>query len=86
MHHLKIENISKAYGAKKALDAVTVVFGEGVTGLLGPNGAGKSTLMRIVSAIEKPDSGGALYDGTDIGRKPNALRPRLGYLPREFGV
>ncbi|MGP1455255.1 MAG: ABC transporter ATP-binding protein [Treponema sp.] len=86
MHHLKIENISKAYGAKKALDAVTVVFGEGVTGLLGPNGAGKSTLMRIVSAIEKPDSGVVLYDGTDIGRKPNALRQRLGYLPQDFGV
>lgn len=77
MHHLKIENVSKPYGAKKALDNVTVELGERITGLLGPNGAGKSTLMRIVAAIEKPDAGAVFYDGTDIRRNPNALRRRL---------
>ena len=86
MHHLKIENVSKTYGAKKALDNVTIEFGEGITGLLGPNGAGKSTLMRIVAAIEKNDTGAVLYNETDIRRKPNALRSRLGYLPQDFGV
>ena len=86
MHHLKIENVSKTYGAKKALDNVTIEFGEGITGLLGPNGAGKSTLMRITAAIEKNDAGAVLYNGTDIRRKPNALRSRLGYLPQDFGV
>ena len=86
MHHLKIENVSKTYGTKKALDNVTIEFGEGITGLLGPNGAGKSTLMRITAAIEKNDAGAVLYNGTDIRRKPNALRSRLGYLPQDFGV
>ena len=45
-----IENLTKMYGAQKALDNVSVKIQSGqITGLLGPNGAGKSTLMKIIT-------------------------------------
>ena len=77
MYHLKIENVSKTYGTKKALDNVTIEFGEGITGLLGPNGAGKSTLMRIVAAIEKNDTGAVLYNGYTAQTQCVAEQARL---------
>jgi len=83
---LEIKHIIKKYGAKQALNDVTLYLQNGITGLLGPNGAGKSTLMRLLSTIEKPTAGSILYNGQDICKKPNLLRQELGYLPQDFGV
>ncbi|CAM2069655.1 ABC transporter ATP-binding protein [Sulfidibacter corallicola] len=84
---LTITNLSKTYGnGVVALDGVTLEIGTGMFGLLGPNGAGKSTLMRTIAALQEPDSGRILLDGTDIVRYPHAVREVLGYLPQEFGV
>ncbi|UCG00894.1 MAG: ABC transporter ATP-binding protein [Candidatus Heimdallarchaeota archaeon] len=84
---LKIERISKCFGKEfYALKNFSLDIESGVLGLLGPNGAGKSTLMRIVATITKPTSGTITWNGEDIVRKPNKIRPVLGYLPQEFGV
>lgn len=83
---LKIENLTKQYKNKIALDNLTVEFPKGVTGLLGPNGAGKSTLMRILSTVDTPSKGSVTFNGTDITKHPNDLRRVLGYLPQDFGV
>lgn len=83
---LKIENLTKQYKNKIALDDLTVEFPKGVTGLLGPNGAGKSTLMRILSTVDTPSKGSVTFNGTDITKHPNDLRRVLGYLPQDFGV
>lgn len=83
---LKIENLTKEFKNKVAVDHLSVTFQNGVTGLLGPNGAGKSTLMRILSTVDKPTSGKVIYNGTDISKHPNELRRILGYLPQDFGV
>ena len=83
---LKIENLTKQYKNKIALDNLTVEFPKGVTGLLGPNGAGKSTLMRILSTVDTPSKGSITFNGNDITKHPNDLRRVLGYLPQDFGV
>lgn len=48
---ITIENVSKSYGRKRALDGVSFEMENGVYGLLGPNGAGKSTLIRIIVGV-----------------------------------
>ena len=55
---IKIDNLVKTFGAKRAVDGVsfTVERGE-VLGFLGPNGAGKSTTMRMVTGFMPPTSG-----------------------------
>lgn len=82
---LVIENITKAYKDKKAVDGVSLCITPGVWGLLGANGAGKTTLMRIVAGIMKPDSGRILYNGVPIDVLKEAYRDIFGYLPQEFG-
>lgn len=83
---LTVQNLTKKFGNKFALNGIDITFHNGVTGLLGPNGAGKSTLMRILSTIDEPSSGTVLYQGYDVVKKPNEIRRILGYLPQDFGV
>ena len=55
---LRVENISKRFGAKEALRGVTLEAREGeFVVLLGPSGCGKSTLLRIIAGLEEPDEG-----------------------------
>ncbi len=61
---LRMEQVSKAYGATRALDGVTFELRRGeVHALLGENGAGKSTMMKILSGAVAPDSGRMFIDG-----------------------
>ena len=46
---LELQNLTKHYGTKQALDHVSLTLENGIYGLLGPNGAGKSTLMNIIT-------------------------------------
>ena len=62
---LRMEGISKSYGATQALDNVSFDLGRGeVHALLGENGAGKSTMMKILSGAIMPDAGRMTLDGT----------------------
>ena len=77
-----LKNISKNYGAQKALNEVTLTIEKGqITGLLGPNGAGKSTLMKIITGAILPTSGTALVNGVDVVAFPLQVQQSLGYLP-----
>ena len=77
-----IENLTKMYGAQKALDNVSVKIQSGqITGLLGPNGAGKSTLMKIITGSIIPEEGNVLVNGIDVLKEPLRVQRTLGYLP-----
>lgn len=54
---LEVENITKKYKDKTAVDNVSITFTPGVWGLLGANGAGKTTLMRMIAEIMEPTEG-----------------------------
>lgn len=88
---LLINNISKAYGANKALSGFCAEFEPGIYALLGPNGSGKSTLMNIITDNLKADSGSITYrDGE--GEPENVLkmgvrfREKLGFMPQYPGM
>lgn len=83
---LQMENITKRYGDKKALDSVSVTLTEGIYGLLGPNGAGKSTMMNIITGNLKPDSGKLLWRGKEATGLGTAYRSLLGYAPQQQGL
>ncbi|MCI7179636.1 MAG: ABC transporter ATP-binding protein [Phocaeicola vulgatus] len=82
---LYIENVSKQFNDKKAVDNISLKITPGVWGLLGENGAGKTTLMRIIAVIMKPTSGKVMYDGIPIATLQESYRDIFGYLPQEFG-
>lgn len=83
---LELENITKQYGGKMALDGVSLTFTEGIYGLLGPNGAGKSTMMNIITGNLKPTSGNVLWNGKEISEMGVEYRSLLGNAPQQQGL
>ena len=79
---IRVEGLSRSFGAVRAVDGVAFEAGDGrITGLLGPNGAGKSTTLRILYTVLRPDSGTASIDGVDVVGDPLATRRCIGVLP-----
>ncbi|ACV22897.1 Uncharacterized ABC transporter ATP-binding protein YbhF [Slackia heliotrinireducens] len=82
---LKLDRLTKQFGARIAVDRVSATLTPGVTGLLGANGAGKTTLMRMVCDVLRPTGGQILLDGRDALELGDEYRALLGYLPQDFG-
>ena len=79
---IKVQNLTKKYGDRLALDQVSFSVASGeVVGFLGPNGAGKTTTMRILTGCLAPTSGTAEIDGKDVFEYPVQTKEKLGYLP-----
>ena len=83
--NIEIQNLTKHFGKKTAVDSVSLTLTPGVWGLIGANGAGKTTLMRMLAGILTPTSGRVLCDGADTRSMGEAWRDMLGYLPQNFG-
>jgi ABC-2 type transport system ATP-binding protein len=79
---IEVQNISKSYGAQKALDNVSFSIKKGeIVGFLGPNGAGKSTLMKILTTYINADEGSAAVNGNDVNDAQLLVQKSVGYLP-----
>ena len=79
---LEIANLSKTFGAHKAVCGVSFKLSAGdVVGFLGPNGAGKSTTMRMIAGVLEPDAGDARIAGISITTDRRMAQCNLGYLP-----
>jgi ABC-2 type transport system ATP-binding protein len=84
---IAVQELSKTYGARAALDHVSFEVPEReIFGFVGPNGAGKTTTLRILAALLQPTSGKAFIDGTDVTKDREKVHNRIGYMPDFFGV
>src|SRR3954463_14980832 len=79
---IRIDNLVKTFGAKRAVDGVSFSVERGeVLGFLGPNGAGKSTTMRMVTGFIPPTSGKVTVGGVDVVESRIEAKRLIGYLP-----
>ncbi|MCO1576083.1 ABC transporter ATP-binding protein [Crossiella sp. SN42] len=84
---IDIDNLTKDYGRRRALDALTLQVRTGeVFGFLGPNGAGKTTTIRILLDLLRPTSGRATVLGLDVRRQAMALHRRIAYVPGDVAL
>jgi ABC-2 type transport system ATP-binding protein len=84
---IAVEGLTKVYGRRTALDAVSFEVPRGeIFGFVGPNGAGKTTTLRILAALLDPTAGRAFIDGANVVEHPDRVHDRLGYMPDFFGV
>lgn len=83
---LEIRNLSKSFGALKAVDGVNFdLMPREIHALIGPNGAGKTTLIHQIAGTLMPDEGVIRFLGKDVGSLTVAERARMG-LGRTFQV
>lgn len=79
---VKICNLTKKYGSKKAVDNVSLSVKRGeIMGFLGPNGAGKSTTMNILAGYLSATEGTVMVGRTDVLENPKEAKRKIGYLP-----
>jgi ABC-2 type transport system ATP-binding protein len=78
---IKVDNLSKSFATKVAVNRVSFTVERGVLGFLGPNGAGKSTTMRMITGFIPPTEGTVTVGGHDIVGDPIAAKRLMGYLP-----
>ncbi|MFA5034906.1 MAG: LPS export ABC transporter ATP-binding protein [Candidatus Margulisiibacteriota bacterium] len=87
--HLKTEKLVKKYGAKTAVNQISIEVNQGeVVGLLGPNGAGKTTTFYMVVGLVRPNEGRVFLGDHDITYYPMHQRSKMGigYLPQEQSI
>ena len=79
---IRVENLTKYYGANKAVDDASFHVEKGsIVAFLGRNGAGKTTTMRILVGSLGATQGRALGGGFDIFKEPRKVKEIIGYLP-----
>jgi ABC-2 type transport system ATP-binding protein len=76
-----VENLTRSFGAVKALDGLTFSVEEGeIFGLVGPDGSGKTTCLRILCGLMAPTSGKAMVLGKDVATEPESIKDQIGYM------
>src|SRR6185295_5545507 len=84
MDAIRIEGLTKTYGAVRALDGLDLSVAAGsVFGFLGPNGAGKTTTIRILTGLAHATAGRASVSGADVTADRHAAARRIGHLAEE---
>ncbi|MBJ3783284.1 ABC transporter ATP-binding protein [Devosia sediminis] len=85
-HFLRVDNLSKSYGANQVVKGVSFGFDKGeFISLLGPSGCGKTTILRMIAGFETPNGGAIHVDGKDItGLRPNERK--LGMVFQAYAL
>ena len=85
---IRLEGVSKWYGAQLAVRDLTIEFHTGqLTMLVGPSGCGKTTTLKMINRLIEPSSGRILHDDQDVTHTdPVTLRLRMGYVIQNVGL
>jgi len=84
---LQATGLSKTYGDRKAVDAVSLQVAAGETiGLLGPNGAGKTTTVAMICGLVRPDAGETRIAGETMQGDSCPAKRRLGLAPQDLAL
>jgi ABC-2 type transport system ATP-binding protein len=76
---VRVEQLERTFGDKRAVDRVDLTVDEGeIYGFLGPNGAGKSTTVRMLCTLLLPTGGRATVAGYDVATRPHDVRLHIG--------
>ena len=79
---LRIENLTKTYGEKRAVDNLSLHIAPGeIYGFIGHNGAGKTTTLKSVVGILQFDKGEVFIKGESIRKNPLACKQKIAYIP-----
>ena len=79
---LKIKNLCKSFGEKKAVDNISIEIADGeIYGFIGHNGAGKTTTIKACTGIMPFDSGEIEIDGVSIKDNPILCKSKIAYIP-----
>jgi ABC-2 type transport system ATP-binding protein len=79
---VKVQNVTKIYGARRVVDDISFTLEDrGILGFLGPNGAGKSTTMNIIAGYTSSSAGSVTVNGSEILEDPIGAKRNVGYLP-----
>jgi ABC-2 type transport system ATP-binding protein len=84
---IEVRNLTRRFGEFTAVDDVSFDVREGeIFGFLGSNGAGKSTTIRMLCGLLRPTAGTATVGGVDVGRDPEGVKRRIGYMSQRFSL
>src|SRR5277367_5676290 len=83
---LELNEVSKFYGALKAVDSVKLRVADGeALGVIGPNGAGKSTMFNLITGDAAPSAGRVPYGGTHLRSIPRPSVSAFG-ISRSYQI
>lgn len=84
---IRTERLHKRFGDATAVEELNLTVPQGeLFGLVGSDGAGKTTTLRMLTGIMEPSSGDAFVLGTNMARKADSVRGRIGYMSQRFGL
>jgi ABC-2 type transport system ATP-binding protein len=87
MNAITVTHLTRRFGDFVAVDDLTFNVQQGeIFGFLGSNGAGKSTTIRMLCGLLAPTSGTATVGGVDVGRDPEGVKRRIGYMSQRFSL
>jgi ABC-2 type transport system ATP-binding protein len=84
---IAVDGLTRRFGQFVAVDRISYSVARGeVFGFLGSNGAGKSTTIRMLCGLLRPSAGHATVGGIDVGRDPEGVKRRIGYMSQRFSL